>query len=92
MPYGQSLGGRLCSTKPMVSGMNVPEDTPSTNSAASSVERFGANGVSADASVKRLAEIISTRRGPNTRPSHAETGPMLIWPTVVAVVIQAPSS
>ena len=41
---------------------------------------------------KIVAEIIRTRRTPNTAPSHADAGPIIIWPTVNAVVIHAPSS
>jgi len=41
---------------------------------------------------KIVAEIIRTRRGPKTPPSQAETGPIIICPTVKAVGIQAPSS
>ena len=37
-------------------------------------------------------ETVRTRRGPNTPPSQAEGGPIIICPTVKAVVIQAPSS
>jgi nucleoside-diphosphate-sugar epimerase len=29
------------------------------------------------------AEIISTRRGPNTSPSHADTGPVIICPSLI---------
>ena len=41
---------------------------------------------------KTLHEIMRIRRVPNTIPSQAETGPTIIWPTVSAVVIHAPSS
>ena len=37
-------------------------------------------------------DAISTLRGPNTMPSHTDSGPISIWPTVKAVGIQAPSS
>ena len=76
----------------MVSGMKVPDASPATAWPTSTLARSGAKGISADASANTEAETISTRRGPNTRPSQAAIGPMHICPTVAAVVIQAPSS
>ena len=76
----------------MVSGMKVPELSPPSVCPTSTLVRFGASGISAESTPNTVAETISTRRGPNARPSHAATGPMHICPTVEAVVIQAPSS
>jgi hypothetical protein len=72
--------------------MNVPDAMPLTNWKNRTVCRSGESGRSALDSANTEAEIISTRCTPNTAPSQAETGPTSIWPTVSAVVIQAPSS
>ena len=85
-------GGRFSTTKPIVSGMNVPEASPLMSWNASTKRRSGENGSSRFEMLKIVAEIIITRRTPNTAPSQDEGGPIIIWPTVKAVVIQAPSS
>jgi hypothetical protein len=41
---------------------------------------------------KMTTDTDRTRRGPNAPPSQAEIGPVIICPTVKAVVIHAPSS
>ena len=78
MPNAQYAGGRFRSTKAMVSGMNVPDDSPASACKPSTVPMSGEKGSRNEAAANTGADTSSTRRGPHTAPSHTASGPTSI--------------